>query len=112
VNRSASRRTRRLPVLGACAAALAAVVHARWVRGLVLGSVGDATGPGHLKVRDITLALDTLAVGAGFGVRVITPVAPIRIGVGRTLDRWPRDRSFRLHGSIGRIFQSAGVPGA
>ncbi len=48
--------------------------------------------------------LDELAVGAGFGIRIMTPFAPIRIDVGYPLDRRPGDSAYRVHFSIGQIF--------
>ncbi|MGE5198740.1 MAG: BamA/TamA family outer membrane protein, partial [Rhodospirillaceae bacterium] len=70
----------------------------RWFQGAVFIDAGNTFGPKQ------PLKLDQLAVGAGFGIRIMTPFAPIRIDVGYPLDRRPEDRPYRVYFSIGQIF--------
>ena len=70
----------------------------KWFQGAVFIDAGNTFAPGK------PLKLDQLAVGTGFGIRVMTPFAPIRIDVGYPLDRRPEDRSYRFYFSIGQIF--------
>jgi outer membrane protein assembly factor BamA len=70
----------------------------KWLQGAVFIDAGNTFRPGT------SIRLDELAVGTGFGIRVMTPFAPIRIDVGYPLDRRPEDRSYRFHFSIGQIF--------
>ena len=70
----------------------------KWFQGAVFIDAGNTFAPGK------PLKLDQLAVGTGFGIRVMTPFAPIRIDVGYPLDRRPEDRSRRFYFSIGQIF--------
>jgi outer membrane translocation and assembly module TamA len=44
------------------------------------------------------------AVGAGSGIRIMTPFAPLRLDVGYPIDRRPEDCACRLYFSIGQIF--------
>ncbi|MFO7692061.1 MAG: translocation/assembly module TamB domain-containing protein, partial [Vicinamibacterales bacterium] len=70
----------------------------RWLQGAAFIDAGNTFGPGA------PLKLDELAIGAGFGIRIMTPFAPIRIDVGYPLDRRPGDRPYQVHFSIGQIF--------
>jgi outer membrane protein insertion porin family len=70
----------------------------KWLQGAAFVDAGNTFAPGT------SIKLDQLAVGAGFGIRIMTPFAPIRIDVGYPLDRRPEDRSYRFHFSIGQIF--------
>jgi outer membrane protein assembly factor BamA len=70
----------------------------KWLQGAAFVDAGNTFAPGR------PLKLDQLAVGAGFGIRIMTPFAPIRIDVGYPLDRRPQDRAYRIHFSIGQIF--------
>ena len=70
----------------------------KWFQGAVFIDAGNTFAPGK------PLKLDQLAVGTGFGIRVMTPFAPIRIDVGYPLDRRPQDRARYIYFSIGQIF--------
>ena len=70
----------------------------KWFQGAVFVDAGNTFAPGK------PLKLDQLAVGTGFGVRIMTPFAPIRIDVGYPLNRRPEDRPYRVYFSIGQIF--------
>jgi outer membrane protein insertion porin family len=70
----------------------------KWFQGAVFIDAGNTFAPGK------PLKLDQLAAGAGFGIRVMTPFAPIRIDFGYPLDRRPQDRAYRYYFSIGQIF--------
>ena len=70
----------------------------RWLQGAAFIDAGNTFTP------EDPLKLDKLAVGAGFGIRIMTPFAPIRIDVGYPLDRRPGDSAYRVHFSIGQIF--------
>jgi outer membrane protein insertion porin family len=70
----------------------------RWLQGAVFIDAGNTFSPGQ------SMALDKLALGTGFGIRIMTPFAPVRIDVGYPLDRRPEDRSYRVYFSIGQIF--------
>jgi outer membrane protein assembly factor BamA len=70
----------------------------RWLQAAAFIDAGNTFEPGA------PLKLNELAVGAGFGIRIMTPFAPIRIDVGYPLDRRPGDSPYRVHVSIGQIF--------
>jgi translocation and assembly module TamA len=70
----------------------------RWFQGAVFVDAGNTFAPSQ------SMALDKLAVGAGFGVRIMTPFAPVRIDLGYPLNRRPEDRPYRVYFSIGQIF--------
>jgi outer membrane protein assembly factor BamA len=70
----------------------------RWFQGAVFIDAGNTFASRE------SIALDKLALGAGFGIRIMTPFAPIRIDVGYPLDRRPEDRPYRVYFSIGQIF--------
>jgi len=70
----------------------------KWLQGAAFVDAGNTFKPGT------SIKLDELAVGVGFGIRIMTPFAPIRIDVGYPLDRRPQDSSYRFHFSIGQIF--------
>ena len=48
--------------------------------------------------------LDALAVGVGFGLRIKTPLAPLRLDLGFPIPRRPGDPLLRWHFSIGQMF--------
>jgi outer membrane protein assembly factor BamA len=70
----------------------------RWLQGAAFIDAGNTFKPGT------SIRLGELAVGAGFGIRIMTPFAPLRLDVGYPLDRRPEDRSYRVYFSIGQIF--------
>jgi outer membrane protein assembly factor BamA/autotransporter translocation and assembly factor TamB len=70
----------------------------KWFQGAIFIDAGNTFAPGK------PLKLDQLAVGTGFGIRIMTPFAPIRIDVGYPLNRRPEDRPYRVYFSIGQIF--------
>jgi outer membrane protein assembly factor BamA/autotransporter translocation and assembly factor TamB len=70
----------------------------RWLQGAAFIDAGNTFKPGT------SIRLDELAVGAGFGIRIMTPFAPLRLDIGYPLDRRPEDRPYRLYFSIGQIF--------
>jgi len=70
----------------------------KWLQGAAFVDAGNTFKPGT------SIKLDELAVGVGFGIRIMTPFAPIRIDVGYPLDRRPQDRSYSFHFSVGQIF--------
>ena len=49
-------------------------------------------------------SLSDLEVGVGFGLRIRTPLAPIRIDVGYPVSRQPGSAGWRWHFSIGQMF--------
>jgi outer membrane protein insertion porin family len=58
---------------------------------------------GNTFAHDTTFSLSDLAVGVGFGLRIRTPLAPIRIDLGYPLPHRPGS-SLRWHFSIGQMF--------
>jgi outer membrane protein insertion porin family len=69
---------------------------AGWFKGVVFADAGNTfTGQGEFSFND-------LAVGLGFGLRVRTPLAPIRIDLG--FPQRSGHKSPRLHFSIGQMF--------
>jgi outer membrane protein insertion porin family len=50
------------------------------------------------------IVLDDLAVGAGFGLRIRTPLAPVRLDLGFPVRSRTGQTSIRWHFSIGQIF--------
>ena len=70
----------------------------RWLQGAAFIDAGNTFKPGT------SIRLDELAVGAGFGIRVMTPFAPLRLDVGYPINRRPEDRPYRFYFSIGQIF--------
>jgi outer membrane protein assembly factor BamA len=70
----------------------------KWFQGAVFIDAGNTFGPGA------PLKLEQLAVGTGFGIRVMTPFAPVRIDVGYPINRRPDDRPYRIYFSIGQMF--------
>ena len=70
----------------------------KWLQGAAFIDAGNTFKPGT------SIKLDQLAVGAGFGIRIMTPFAPLRLDVGYPINRRPEDKSYRLYFSIGQIF--------
>jgi translocation and assembly module TamA len=70
----------------------------RWLQGAAFIDAGNTFKPGT------SIRLDELAVGAGFGIRIMTPFAPLRLDVGYPINRRPEDRPYRFYFSIGQIF--------
>jgi outer membrane protein insertion porin family len=69
----------------------------RWFQGVGFLDVGNAFGSGGLVWRD-------LAVGTGFGLRVMTPLAPLRLDVGFPVPRGTANPLWRIHISVGQMF--------
>ena len=71
----------------------------RWLGGAVFFDSGALTA----RVAD--LAVDELRSGVGAGVRLRTPVGPLRLDVGYPLDRVPRqDQKLRVYVTVGYPF--------
>ena len=71
----------------------------RWLGGAVFFDSGAVTG----RVAD--LAVDELRSGVGAGVRLRTPVGPLRLDVGYPLDRVPhQDQKLRVYVTVGYPF--------
>ena len=70
----------------------------KWFKGVLFVDAGNT----FTKADDITF--DALAVGTGFGLRINTPLAPIRLDLAYPLDRRPGDQRYRWHFSIGQMF--------
>jgi outer membrane protein assembly factor BamA/autotransporter translocation and assembly factor TamB len=73
------------------------VTIAKWLKGVVFADAGNTFGNAGIR-------LGELAVGLGFGVRINTPIAPLRIDLGFPVPRRPGDPLFRWHFSIGQMF--------
>jgi translocation and assembly module TamA len=58
------------------------------------GSVSTGTVPGFSDVR----------IGAGIGVRYLTPVGPLRVDVGFPLDRRPGENTIGVYAGVGQAF--------
>jgi outer membrane translocation and assembly module TamA len=69
----------------------------KWVKGVAFADAGNAFATGAFAWSD-------LAAGLGFGLRIMTPVAPLRIDVGFPIPRRPGDPLYRWHVSIGQMF--------
>jgi outer membrane protein assembly factor BamA len=59
---------------------------------------------GNTFTEERGIVLAEMAVGVGFGLRIRTPLAPVRIDLGLPVSRPPGDRSWRWHFSIGQMF--------
>jgi outer membrane protein insertion porin family len=70
----------------------------KWFKGVVFVDAGNTF------IDRSQIALNDLAVGTGFGLRIRTPLAPIRIDLGFPTPRRPGDPRFRWHFSIGQMF--------
>jgi outer membrane protein insertion porin family len=70
----------------------------KWFQGALFIDAGNTFAPGE------PLKLDQLAVGTGFGIRIMTPFAPLRLDVGYPINRRPDDKPYRFYFSIGQIF--------
>ncbi len=69
----------------------------KWLQGVVFADAGRSFGDEGFRIRD-------LAVGLGVGLRVVTPLAPLRIDMGFPVPRRPGDPRYRWHISVGHIF--------
>jgi outer membrane protein assembly factor BamA len=69
----------------------------RWLGGVIFADAGNTFGNQGIVLRD-------LAVGLGFGVRITTPLAPLRIDFGFPVPRRPGDPRYRWYISIGQMF--------
>ncbi|HSL52368.1 MAG TPA: BamA/TamA family outer membrane protein, partial [Candidatus Deferrimicrobiaceae bacterium] len=71
----------------------------RWLGGAIFFDSGAVTA----RVAD--LSIDELRSGVGAGVRLRTPVGPLRVDVGYPLDRVPRqDQKLRIYVTVGYPF--------
>jgi outer membrane protein assembly factor BamA len=70
----------------------------KWLQGAAFIDAGNTFKPGT------SIKLDQLAVGAGFGIRIMTPFAPLRLDVGYPINRRPEDNPRRFYFSVGQIF--------
>jgi outer membrane protein insertion porin family len=68
------------------------------VKGAVFVDAGNTCTATH------DIALGRLAVGSGFGVRIATPLAPLRLDFGYPVTTGFGERRWRLHFSIGQMF--------
>lgn len=68
----------------------------RWLQAAVFVDAGNTFAD--------RIALSDLAVGVGAGLRIITPLAPLRIDLAFPVPRRDGDRKYRLHFSVGHIF--------
>jgi outer membrane protein assembly factor BamA/autotransporter translocation and assembly factor TamB len=66
-------------------------------QGVVFADAGNTFLSDQFAWRD-------LAVGLGFGVRINTPIAPLRFDIGFPVPRRPGDRLYRLYVSVGQMF--------
>jgi translocation and assembly module TamA len=69
----------------------------KWLGAVVFADAGNTFGDGGIALRD-------LAVGLGFGLRITTPLAPLRIDLGFPVPRRPGDPRYRWYISIGQMF--------
>jgi outer membrane protein assembly factor BamA len=69
----------------------------KWLQAVVFADAGRSFGDEGFRIRD-------LAVGLGFGLRIVTPLAPLRIDMGFPVPRRPGDPRYRWHVSVGHIF--------
>jgi outer membrane protein assembly factor BamA/autotransporter translocation and assembly factor TamB len=67
------------------------------LQGVVFADAGNVFATEGIQLRH-------LAVGLGFGVRVRTPLAPLRLDFGFPVPRRPGDPTFRWYISVGQIF--------
>jgi outer membrane protein insertion porin family len=70
----------------------------RWITGAAFVDAGNT----YAAADPVTFG--SLAVGVGWGLRIRTPIAPIRFDFGWPLDAKAGDKKFRIHFSIGQIF--------
>ena len=70
----------------------------KWFGGVVFADAGNTF------VRSSGMSLDDLALGMGVGLRIRTPLAPLRIDLGFPVPRRPGDALARWHFSIGQMF--------
>lgn len=69
----------------------------KWLQGVVFADAGRSFGDEGFRMRD-------LAVGLGVGLRIVTPLAPLRIDMGFPVPRQPGEPRYRWHISVGHIF--------
>ena len=67
------------------------------LQGVVFADAGNVFGPEGVSLRH-------LAVGLGFGIRIRTPLVPLRLDFGFPMPRRPGDPAFRWYISVGQIF--------
>ena len=70
--------------------------------GRVSGAAFVDAGNTFLATRGI--ALDRLAVGSGFGLRISTPLAPLRLDLAYPVTEGFGPQRLRFHFSIGQMF--------
>ena len=70
----------------------------KWFRGVVFADAGNTF------LRSPGVSLEDLALGMGVGLRIKTPLAPLRIDLGFPVPRRPGDALARWHFSIGQMF--------
>jgi outer membrane translocation and assembly module TamA len=73
------------------------IMAGKWLQGVVFADAGRSFGAEGFRIRD-------LAVGLGVGLRIVTPLAPLRIDMGFPVPRRPGDPRYRWHISVGHIF--------
>ena len=59
---------------------------------------------GQVGLDPTEFPIDDLQVGTGFGVRVQSPVGPLRVDLGFPLDRRGDDASWQVYLSVGETF--------
>jgi len=62
------------------------------------------TDVGHVARESFSLPFDQVQVGVGAGVRVLTPLGPLRLDVGFPTDRRGSDDAWQLHFAVGQAF--------
>jgi len=67
------------------------------LQGVVFADAGNVFGSEGI-------ALGNLKVGLGLGLRIVTPLAPLRLDFGFPVPRRPGDRAFRWYISVGQVF--------
>ncbi len=70
----------------------------KWLQGAAFIDAGNTFKPGT------SIKLNELAVGVGWGIRIMTPFAPLRLDVGYPINRRPEDKAYRIYFSVGQIF--------
>ena len=73
------------------------VTFSKLFQGVVFADAGNTFLKDQFAWRD-------MAVGLGFGVRINTPIAPLRLDFGFPVPRRPGERLFRWHFSVGQMF--------
>lgn len=62
------------------------------------------TDAGHVARDSYSLPFDDVSVGVGAGLRVATPIGPVRLDVGFPVDRRRGDDAWQLHFGVGQAF--------